>query len=154
MALRCRERAPSTTSISHRVRPLAGPTINSAHCAVPVRQAGDVSTAATSASVFELERRNALRLLRSTALRLERRDLGQVGDRRNAAGRHHAGNVGIVDKGGADVDLAVRRLIASCCYSLPSIECKGVAGFERQRTRKSAQCLVEFAGKDQSPAAI
>src|SRR5260370_27441392 len=31
-------------AISHRVRPLAGPMINSAHCAVLVREAGGGST--------------------------------------------------------------------------------------------------------------
>ena len=66
-------------------------------------------------------------------LRLKRRDLGKVGNRRNAACRYRSGNVRIADKGDARPDLGVRRVIAARCDSLPSVERKRIAGFERQR---------------------
>src|SRR5260221_11806603 len=49
-------------AISHRVRPLAGPMINSAHCAVLVREAGGVSTGHVGEQALD-KRRNVLLLL-------------------------------------------------------------------------------------------
>src|SRR5258708_37231733 len=48
-------------AISHRVRPLAGPMINSAHCAVLVREAGGVPPGYVCEPRLD-KRRKALRL--------------------------------------------------------------------------------------------
>src|SRR5260370_21535828 len=52
-------------AISHRVRPLAGPMINSAHCAVLVREAGGGSTGHLGGHVLD-KPRNAARLFLPT----------------------------------------------------------------------------------------
>src|SRR5260370_42037493 len=52
-------------AISHRVRPLAGPMINSAHCAVLVREAGGVPTSHLGEDFLD-KGRKAVRLMRPT----------------------------------------------------------------------------------------